>query len=275
MSQINLSNWRLSGRDLDFVIETVSPEVRDKTGLKRIIQEDEDFRKSYIGDEKVFRRLMDDEEILLKISPALFFEILLRRTASDLQVVGYTIEKNRTMKIPVFDTREVIDLLAQEAILLYLADMLSSFTRVESYTISILVGKGAWEKIRFNDLDIRSLMSVSNVVDEEYRLALYKRIADICLFILGIFPDYADRDYRYPFSGHLRPHLRGKFRISPEDYEKEGRKFYGLAAELPSAKGLELSEVFEVLHDKFQKAEKPLNYLTEHYLQYTRQRLFV
>ena len=275
MSQIKLSNWRLSGRDLDFVIETVSPEVRDKTGLKRIIQEDEDFRKSYIGDEKVFRRLMDDEEILLKISPALFFEILLRRTASDLQVVGYTIEKNRTMKIPVFDTREVIDLLAQEAILLYLADMLSSFTRVDSYTISILVGKGAWEKIRFNDLDIRSLMNVSNVVDEEYRLALYKRIADICLFILGIFPDYADRDYRYPFSGHLRPHLRGKFRISPEDYEKEGRKFYGLAAELPSARGLELSEVFEVLHDKFQKAQKPLNYLTEHYLQYTRQRLFV
>lgn len=275
MSQINLRNWRLSGRDLDFVIETVSPEVRDKTGLKKIIQEDEDFRKSYMGDEKVFRRLMDDEEILLKISPALFFEIFLRRTASDLEVAGYTIEKNRTMKIPVFDTREVIDLLGQEPVLLYLADMLSSFTRVESYTVSILVGRGIWEKIRFNDLDIRSLMNICDVVDEEYRLALYKRIADICLLILGIFPDYADRDYRYPFSGQLRPHLRGKVRISPEDYEKEGRKFYGLAAEIPSAKGLELSEVFEVLHDKFQKAQKPLNYLAEHYLQYTRQRLFV
>ena len=265
----------MSGRDLDFVIETVSPEIRDKAGMRRIIQEDEDFRKSYIGDEKVLRRLMDDEEILLKISPALFFEILLRRTASDLQVIGYTIEKNGTMKIPVFDTREVIDLLAQKGILLYLADMLSSFTRVESYTISILVGKGVWEKIRFNDLDIRSLINICNVVDEEYRLALYKRIADICLFILGIFPDYADRDYRYPFSGQLRPHLRGKFRISPEDYEKEGRKFYGLAAELPSAKGPELSEVFQILRDNFQKAQKPLNYLTEHYLQYTRHRLFV
>ena len=233
----NLRNWRLSERDLDFLIETVSPEIRDRINLKRIIQEDEDFRKSYAGDEKVFRRVMNDEEILLKISPPFFFEILLRRTAGDLEVTGYTIEKDGTMKIPVFDTREVTDLLAKESILLYLADMLSSFTRVESGTISIPLGKGIWKKIRFNNFDIHSLMSICDVVEEEYRLGLYKRIADICLFILGIFPDYVERDYRYPSSGQGRPHLRAKFRISSEDYEKDGRKFYRLAAELLISQG--------------------------------------
>ena len=260
---------------MNFLIETVSPEMRDRNNLKRIIQEDEDFRKSYAGDEKVFRRVMNDEEILLKISPSLFFEILLRRTAGDLEVAGYTIEKDRTMKIPVFDTREVTDLLSREPILLYLADMLSSFTRVESATISIPLGKGIWKRIRFNNFDIHSLMSICDVVEEEYKLGLYKRIADICLFILGIFPDYVERDYRYPSSGQVRPHLRAKFRISPEDYEKEGRKFYRLAAELSSAGGLELSGIFEILQENFSRAKKPLNFLADHYLQYTRQKLFL
>jgi hypothetical protein len=274
MAWIRDKERRLPAADLKFLIETVSPEVKEKSGLGRIIQEDEDFRKTYVGDEKVFRRVMGDEEILLKISPALFFEILLRRTASDLEVAGYTLEADGTLKIPVFDTREVLGLLAREPVLLYLAEMLSSFTRVESYTLPVRVGKGIWEKIRFNNLDIQSLKNICDLVDEEYRMGLYKRIADICLFILGIFPDYARRDYRYPFSGQLRPHLRGRFRISPEDYEKEGRRFYQLAAEQQSARESGRFEVFEILHQNFPKAKKPLNFLAENYLRYTRQKLF-
>ena len=275
MPKGKLRNRDLTEEDLAFLRETVSPEIRNSSGLRRILQEDEDFRKSYTGDEKVFRRVMEGEGIFLKISPALFFEILLRRTAGDLEAAGYTIERERMLKIPVFDSREVVDLLAQEPILLYLADMLASFTKVESYTVPVRVGKGIWEKIRFNDLDVHSLKRFCDVVGEEDRLALYKRIADICLFILGIFPDYAERDNRYPFSGQLRPHIRRRFRISPEEYLKEGRKFYGMAAEHPSAKELELTGVFEALRDHFPKAQKPLNFLAEHYLQYRRERLFV
>jgi hypothetical protein len=115
MAWIKQREGRLSGGDLNFLIETVSPEVKEKSGLGRIIQEDEDFRKSYVGDEKVFRRVMGDEEILLKISPSLFFEILLRRTASDLEAAGYTLETDRTMKIPIFDT----SLPGRDALLFY------------------------------------------------------------------------------------------------------------------------------------------------------------
>ncbi len=61
---------RLSERDLDFLVETASPEIKDRSRLKQIIQEDEDFRNSYVGDEKVFGKLMDDEDIFLKTSPA-------------------------------------------------------------------------------------------------------------------------------------------------------------------------------------------------------------
>jgi hypothetical protein len=266
---------QLSERDLDFLVESASPEIKDKSGLKRIIQEDGDFRNSYVGNEEVFRKLMDDEEIFLKISPALFFEILLRRAANDLEEAGYTLEKSSHMKIPVFDTKEVSEFLTKESLLLYLADMLASFTKIESYTLSLRIRKGVWEEIRFNDLDILSLMNLCQAAGEEYRIGFYKRIADICLFTLGIFPDYAERDYRYPLCGKVRPYIRGKVRIRPEDYEKEGRKFYKLAAEHPSAKELDLSEVFWALHGNFPKAKKPLNFIAERYLQHSKHKFFV
>ena len=56
---------RLTDRDLKFLVETASPGVSDKTHLIRIIREDEDFRNSYISDEKVFRKLMDDDVVLI------------------------------------------------------------------------------------------------------------------------------------------------------------------------------------------------------------------
>ena len=184
MSLLNLRALKLSDRDLDFLVETASPEVRDKYRLKQIIREDDDFRNTFIGDEKVFQRVMDDDEILLKISPTLFFEILLTKALNNFKEVSYTVERSITMRIPIFDTNDMVEFLTKERLLGYLADMLSSFTKIESYTISFRVRKGGWRKIRFNDLDIHSLMSFSETVEDEYRLGFYKRIADICLFIL-------------------------------------------------------------------------------------------
>lgn len=265
---------RFSDRDLEFLIEAVHPEVVDKLKLKQILGEDEGFRNKFIADEKVFRRLMDDEEIFLKISPTLFFEILLRKVANDLKGVSYTVEKTSTMKIPVFDTGDVVELLTKESLVDYLAHMLSSFTKIENYIIQFKTRTGVLEQVRFNDLDIFSLMALCEVVEDEQRLGFYKRIADICLFILGMFPDYAEREYRYPFSGQVRPQFYGKGRISPEEYEKEGRNFYKLAAEHKSAQEVGLSDIFWALHENFQKAKKPLNFIGEHYLQYKRHKMF-
>ena len=207
---------RLSDRDLEFLVETVHPEVIDKLKLKQILREDEGFRNKFITDEKVFRRLMDDEQVFLKISPTLFFEILLRRAINDLKGVSYTLEKTITMKIPIFDTRDVVGFLTKESLVDYLAHMLSSFTKIENYMIWFKTKGGILRKVQFNDLDIFSLMALCEVVEDEQRLGFYKRIADICLFILGIFPDYAEQEYRYPFSGQLRPQFHGKGRIRPE-----------------------------------------------------------
>ncbi len=264
----------LSDGDADFLIDTVSPEVRNRSRLKKILREDSDIRNSYVTDEKTFQKVLNEEESFVRISPALFFEILLRKTARDLQEAGYTFEISGRGKVPVFDTPEIVDLLRKEDLIVYLADMLSSFTRVQSYSFSIRVRKGIWKRFRFNDLDIASLLSLSQAADQEYRFPFYKRIADICLFILGIFPDFVAREYRYPHSDQLRPHIRGRLRMSPEDYAAEGRKFYQLAAEHPSARELCLEEVFRELQRSFDKAKKPLNFIADHYLPRTRDKYF-
>jgi hypothetical protein len=271
MSKVSI---KLTDKDLEFLVETVHPEVIDKLKLRQILREDEEFRNKFITDEKVFRRLMDDEEIFLKTSPTLFFEILLRKVVNDLKGASYTLEKTSTMKIPIFDTRDVVGLLTKESLVDYLAHMLSSFTKIENYMIWFKTKTGILKKIQFNDLDIFSLMALCEIIEDEHRLGFYKRIADICLFTLGMFPNYAECEFRYPFSGEVRPQFRGKGMISPEEYEKEGRNFYKLAAEHKSAKELDLSEVFWTLHEDFQKAKKPLNLIADYYLQNKRKMFF-
>jgi hypothetical protein len=263
MMRADLTGVRLSEGDLDFLIETVAPTTKDIYGMKRILREDPVLRNSFIQNEQVFRRVIDDDRSFLRMSPSLFFEVLLRKARQDLKQVSYTLEKTRTMSIPVFDTDGVVELLADESHLIYLADMLASFTKIQSYTVVFKEKGGSWRRIRFNDLDIHSLRSFCELVEEEYRIGLYKRIADICLFILGIFPEHVERDYRYPFSGQLRPQSRGKTRMSPEEYEEQGQKFYRMAAERQST---EFSEIFQSLSKNFLQAKKPLNFIADHYL---------
>ena len=274
MALNKIANLQLSDKDLDFLIEAAASGVGDKANLKKILREDKDFRNSFVSDEKVFNRLMADDEIFLKISPSLFFEILLRKAIGDLSKTSYTLEKTRNMSIPVFDTRELVALLNDQSIVAYLANMLSTFTRIESYSISFRIRKGFWRKIRFNDMDITSLIRFSEAIEDEYRLGLYKRIADVCLFILGIFPDYAERNYRYPLSGEIRPQIGAGARISPEEYEQKGQQFYRLAAEHQTAVEMDLSDVFWALYENFQKARKPLNFISDYYLTAKRHRLF-
>jgi hypothetical protein len=119
--------------------------------------------------------------------------------------------------------------------------------------------------------------------DEDFRDALigdgkiFRRLmhdADISLFILGIFPDFVESKYRYPLSGNIRPQFGKNYRISPQEYQKTGRKFYKMAAEHHTAEKIALSDVFWDLHHNFQSAKKPLNFISDHYLRYKRDALF-
>ena len=86
----------LTESDLDFVVSEAAQGSTDTDRLKLLIliEEDEQFRAAILGDENVFQRLMADEETFLKVSPALYFEVLLRQALRDLETAGYTVERD-------------------------------------------------------------------------------------------------------------------------------------------------------------------------------------
>ena len=260
--------------DLEFVLSEVSPGAGDKQRLKQLIREDDDFRKAMVGDDKVFQRVMYDEEIILKVSPPLYFEVLLRQAHKELEGFTHTIERSGRESIPVFDTQEVVELLGRPSVLEYLARMLASFTRIQSYVVPRRVRRGIWRRISYNDMDIDSLLQFCATADEKHRLSFYKRIADVCLFISGMFPAYTFSNRRYPTTGQHQPLLRAQLRRSLEDYETEGRRFYGLAEKHPTARVLELSEVFGFLRQEFTSARKPLSFIATQYLHSRKHQMF-
>lgn len=268
------SHRRLSDSDFEFLAGTVAEEVTNREQLKRILKEDEDFRNAFLDDRKTARTVMVEKDVFLKISPTLYFEVLLRMARKELESASHTIETAGTKKIAVFDTNEVVELLSRQTVLEYLADMLASFTRIESYALSFRSKRGVWRKVRFNDVDMDSLMSFCDAVDREHRFGFFKRIADLCLFILGVFPEYVRFTYRYPHSREVRPPIVGRKRRSTQEYEEEGRKFYKLAAGHPVADTIQLSRVLWLLHGNFHAAQKPLNFIAQHYLHNTRHNLF-
>lgn len=265
---------RLSDRDLDFVINIAAPEFKDKTKLKCLIEEDDDFRKGIVGDENVFRRVAADDEVILRISPTLYFEVLLRKAHRELQKVTYTMERAGPEAIPVCDARKVVELLEEEAVLSYLADMLSSFTKIENSAPTVKGKKGAWRKLRFNDMDIDSLITFCNAADQAHRFSFYKRIGDICLFLLGMFPECTCFGSWYPTPGDQRLKADLAFGRTVEEYEEQGKRFYALAGAHEDANTLELSETLWLLHENFSVVRKPLNFICEQYVHHSKHSLF-
>ena len=92
-------------------------------------------------------------------------------------------------------------------------------------------------------------------------LGFTSAFADVCLFISTIFREHVLSGYGYPASRRAL-----SLRRSLDDYEQEGRRYYGLAEEHPAAGAMDLSEVFGLLRDHFIAAQKPLSFIATHYL---------
>lgn len=267
-----LEKW--SHRDLQFLVKILVPERSDPEHLVDIIRDDRELLEAMLEDERLFQQLMADDEILVSVSPLFFFQVLLLRARRDLQQELYTIERRNLQKVVLFDAGRVVDLMADPAVIDYLATMLASYTRVKSVTVPIRVRPGIWRHIRVNDLDVDSLVRYAQILDEEVRFPTYQRIGDACLFLAGIFPEYIGGRQIYPQSGQPRPRLKGSLVHSLEDYEAYGRTFYHLAAKHKQARSHGLDRVLETLSEQFILAEKPLLFLAEHYLSMRKHHLF-
>lgn len=271
------TSWLLNDNDLLFLVRTLMPGYDQRQRMVRILREDEDILEAMLADEKLFRILSDDPQSLLQVSPHLFFTVLLNRVKKELKARSYTVEKDFGSNALVFDSAAVVGFLEDRSVRNYLADMLVSFVRINSYTIPIRVRKGIWRKYRFSDYDIDSLMRYSEILSREQRFPSYKRIADICLFTRGVFHDQTGMK---GISGSTA----GKGKQELENY---GRYFYKAAAEyaelmerhsLTTEEQRRLQEIVEVLlqlSEHFAMAVKPLTFMANHYLEPFKEELFL
>lgn len=262
---------RLSESDLIFMVETLSPDLIDKID---IIRDDEEILTGMLEDPRLFSRVMSDDEIMLKISPKFFFTILMIKARMDLNREFYTMERDRYHKIPVFDIDKVRELINEDDVINYLINMLVSFTRTESQTIYYVVkGRGGLRKIKFSDIDVFDMIRLADMLDEDMRFPVYKRIGDICLWILGIFPEYVIPRSFIRQNSPIRVGFR--YKLSVEEYEELGQTFYKLASNSYDAKIFGLDRPLSLLSENFTIAEKPLNLISERYLVFRKDKWFI
>ncbi len=256
-------NMRLTEPDLKFVVETVATRRRDHDHIMDLVRDKDDLLEPMLEDPKLAERLINELEVLVRVSPYLMFSVLLRRVRRDLAGQSYVLERDAHGKrIPVFEAAQAGQLLGDPPLREYLTEMLCSFVRTNVGVLYKQEGRG-WQKRKFSDMDMDDMIALCQLVESQLKPRLYKRIADIALFFTGIYPDHASSVVRRPRSQD--------WRVVPE-YEREGRRFYALAAREIEPPGP--ASVFEQLAEKFTLAREALNTLSDHYLKPLRARYF-
>jgi hypothetical protein len=255
----------LTESDLRFLVEAVATGRRDYDHIVNLIRDKEDLLEPMLEDPKLTERLLRNEEALVRISPHLLFSVLLRRLRKELEQEAYILDLDtKGKRIPVFEGPAVAEMLSDKQTRDYLAEMLSSFARTNNGII-YWKERGAWHKRRFSDIDMDDMIELARIIEPEMRPGLYKRIADIALFLSGIFPEHAAF-----FAAHRKTMFSAKRTL--KDYEQTGKRFYGVAA-LETDRA-DWKPVFGMLAEKFTLARLALNSLSERYVKAHRARYF-
>jgi hypothetical protein len=256
---------RLNEIDLRFLIETVATERRDYEHIANLVRDKEDLLDSMLEDPKLLDRLLKEEESLIRVSPYLLFSVSLRHVRRDLGKHGYILEiDSKGKRIPVFEAPAVVELLSDKQLLNYLAEMLTFFARTNSGVV-YWEEHGTWHKQRFSDIDIDDMIQLARIIDPEMRPALYKRIADVALFLSGIFPDHLT-----VFASRHKSVFAARRTL--KDYEQEGKRFFWLAWQ--ELDDIHWRPALQLLSEKFTIARWALNTLSDRYLRTKRELYF-
>lgn len=204
----------LSNGDLDFVADGDVRTGDALADLRHSLATDERARADLLGAERLFRRVLNLDDAFLRISPRLFFEVLLRRSIHEIGHTPHVLERQGSDRVPLFLGDDELRIVSQPVVVDYLADMLASFTKIHSHTVRVRVRRGVWRKSRYSDLDVSSLLRLASEAEGAEQQRIYKRAADASLLIVGVFPDYATAAMRYPGTGTLRRRTHGLRRRS-------------------------------------------------------------
>jgi hypothetical protein len=217
------------------------------------------------------------------ISPFLAFATAVHRTAAVLETATFVEERwAPRVRIPVFDVAALRELLSDPLRRYFLVELLASYTRVASGVTWTRTARG-WRRRRFSELDPARLAQLLEVVDPTERSGIYRRLGDLALFLLGVFPDHppaissgvaTERLLR--LSG-LRSDEQAAQLGTPELLELLGARWYGAAVASASASGSPVTTTLAVaghMAGHFRDARRVLNAVTDRYLFSIREQWF-
>ncbi|MBV9593824.1 MAG: hypothetical protein JO147_08520 [Actinobacteria bacterium] len=192
------------------------------------------------------------------ISPFLLFAAAIHRTAVDLSSRSYAPERAiGRLRVPLFDAAILSGYLDDAANRLFLIELLSGFART-SAGVTLAATPTGLRRRRWNSLDAVSLARLLVDTDPAHRPEVWRRLADLALFMAGVFPDAAHAAFhRVDLTRLARAGGLQSARV--DDLESFGPAWYRLAAvhdpsELPDTA------------DRFHQARRVLNAATDRYL---------
>jgi hypothetical protein len=265
--QITEADLRLIGAATHLPDEAAARLRQDPAALERVLADPQVF-DAIFGAESLASR----EAVMA--SPFLAFAVTVHRAAADLAEVRYVAERSAArQRVPVFDAPELREFLGSAERRLFLAELLTSFTRVTSGRYRVTVG-GRPRTRRFSELDPVRLAGLLDAVPEESRPGIYRRLGDVSLFLSGVFPDYVTSQTFGPVNAarllraaQVPVNEREQLAATPdlELLEHLGTRWYRSALALAPVRTSGLSVVAEVA-DRFRQARRVLNHVADRYL---------
>lgn len=276
----------LPDSDLRLLLDAAGEDPSDVAALRAR----PDRVEALAGDRRVYLRLQGDPEVdpLLRASPALLFLVLVQRTVSELSTSSFVSEDiGPRERVPVFDTAALRDFAAARARRLFLVELLTSYTRVESGTMWLRTEQG-WRRRRFSELDPVQLARALQMASDAERPAVCRRMGDLCLFLCGVVPEYV---LAHPLEPRDTVRIRRALESTGEPVhgpgelvlaaggqgarwllEWVGTQAYGIAARLTAPSSL--SGLLGEIAGRFSQARRILDLLTRRHLGPLRGRWF-
>lgn len=280
---------RLSDRDLALLARAAGAADRDGRAAARLRDEPGGIER-VLASPRLFETLFrhGDDDPLVLASPFLAFATLLYRTPALLEGLAFVPERLGSQRsVPVFEGQALRDLVAEPLRRLFLADLLASYTHVASGAVWVRSRRG-WRHQRFSELDPARFAELLLSVPPGQRVALYRRLGDLSLFLSGVFPDHAEAHPLAPIAVErmrralaaglprqerpAQPLIPGAGTLA--QLEAIGRGSYSLAWEASPHRDLGMSPVLAHVAGHFRHARLVLNFLTDGYLFHHRERWF-
>lgn len=211
--------------------------------------------------------------VTVGVSPFLAFATAVHRTAARLEHVSFVEERwAPRVRVPVFDVVALRDLLSDPLRRWFLVELLASYTRVSSGVTWSRTARG-WRRRRFSELDPACLAEQLQYVGRSERPGVYRRLGDLALFLLGVFPDHlptlggpsGDRLLRLSGVGTDGARERDGQAL----LELLGSRWYSAAEAAARAAGAPVTGSLSVagyMGEHFAEARRVLNAVTDRYL---------